>query len=104
MKTKKAIKRLNKARLLLSSVIEQYAVGKSVASTRDLLRAAVDSIGQAETSLEGGGPAAVVARGRARAKKQGRNLSAEGRKRLSLAAKKRWAQAKRQGLRRLAAV
>jgi hypothetical protein len=104
MKTKKAIKRLRKAQLLLSSVIEQYAGGKSVAGTRDLLRVAVDSIDQAQTSLEECRTATIAEAGKSggRTKKQGRTLSEESRRRLSLAAKKRWAVAKRKGLRTLA--
>jgi hypothetical protein len=113
MKAKKAEKRLNKAKQLLSSVIDQYASEKSIVGTRDLLHAAVSNIDQAQASIKGtstkgtstvpaaqtptaGGVGEVTA-------KQSRKLSAEGRRRLSLSAKKRWAAAKRKGARTLAA-
>jgi len=108
MKAKKAEKRLNKAKLLLSSVIDQYATEKSVAGTRDLLRAAVSSIDQAQASMKGTPtlPAAQTPKagevGEATPKQESK-LSKEGRRRLSLSAKKRWAAAKRKGARTLSA-
>jgi hypothetical protein len=103
MKPKKAIKRLNKAQALISSVIDQYAAGKSGAAVRDLLQAAGNSIDQAKASIEGTRtPPAGTLRRRRITRKQNRNLSAEGRKKLSLAARKRWAAAKRKGMRTLA--
>ena len=103
MKAKKAVKRLNKARPLLSSVIE-----KSVAGTRDLLRAAVSNIDQAQVSIKGTAtlPAARTPKAGEVGEvtgKRGTKLSEEGRRRLSLAAKKRWAAAKRKGARTLSA-
>jgi hypothetical protein len=108
MKAKKAVKRLNKAKLLLSSVIDQYAAEKCVAGTSDLLRAAVSNIEQAQAAMKGPSilPVAPTPKGRGVGEATGkrrRKLSAEGRRRLSLTAKKRWAAAKRKGARTLAA-
>ena len=108
MKAKKAAKRLNKAKLLLSSVIAQYATEKSVAGTRDLLRTAVTNIDQAQAAMKGTStlPAARTPKAGEVGEvtgKRSRKLSEEGRRRLSLAAKKRWAAAKRKGARTLAA-
>jgi len=118
MKVKKAIKRLNKAKLLLSSVADEYTSEKSAPGTRDLLRAAVTNIDRARASIDGtSSPPAVrppaprppavrapeAAEIQAAPAKPNRRISAEGRIRLSLAAKKRWAAAKRRGARTLAA-
>jgi len=108
MKAKKAEKRLNKAKLLLSSVIDQYAAEKSVAGTRDLLRAAVSNINQAQASIKGTSTRTASQAPKAlevgeATVKQSRRLSEEGRRRLSLSAKKRWAAAKRKGARTLSA-
>jgi len=103
MKAKRAIKRLNKAQALMSSVIDQYAAGKSDAAVRGPLEAAGKSIDQAKASLRRTGTLSDRTLERTRAtRKQTRSLSAEGRKRLSLAARKRWAAAKRKGMRTLA--
>jgi len=108
MKAKKAAKRLNKAKVLLSSVIDQYAAENSAAGTRDLLNAAVSNIAQAQAAMKGAAtppaaqPAKVRAVGEVAAKRE-RKISEEGRRRLSLAARKRWAAAKRKGARTLAA-
>jgi hypothetical protein len=108
MKAKKAEKRLNKAKLLLSSVIDQYATERSVAGTRDLLRAAVSNIDQAQASIKGTStvPAAETPKAGEVGEvttKQTRKLSEAGRKRLSLSAKRRWAEARRKGARTLSA-
>src|SRR5260370_39649247 len=97
MKAKKALKRLSRAETLLSSVIDQYAASEH--RVRELLDAAKASIVRAKE------PVAVQASPRP-AKKPPmradqptrRNLTAEGRKRIALAAKKRWAAAKRKGI------
>jgi len=108
MKAKKAAKRLNKAKLLLSSVIDQYTAETSVAHARDLLRVAVSNIDQAQASIQGTStlPGASTPRagedGEAAGKRRAK-ISEEGRRRLSLAARKRWAAAKRKGARTLAA-
>ena len=106
MRAKKAIKRLNKAQELLSSVVGGYGDGRAVAVSvvRDLLRPAIDSIVRARGSIEGNRTSTPSSNqhGRKTAKKRVRRLSAEGRRRLSLAATKRWAAAKRRGRRTLA--
>jgi len=108
MKAKKAAKRLNKAKLLLSSVIDQYTAETSAAGTRDLLRVAVSNIDQAQLSIHGTSALPTASTPKAGevgevAGKRRANISAEGRRRLSLAATKRWAAAKRKGARTLAA-
>ena len=99
MRAKKAIKRLNKAQELLSSVVGGYGDGRAVAVAvvRDLLRPAIDSIVRARGSIEGNRTSTPSSNqhGRKTAKKRVRRLSAEGRRSLSLAARKRWAAAKR---------
>ncbi|HLW80121.1 MAG TPA: hypothetical protein VKU44_11045 [Terriglobia bacterium] len=95
MKAKKAIKKLSKARVLVTSIVDQYAGSKSVISS--LLDAASANINRARTLIEGDGSA------RPDAKPARKRMSKEGRKRLSQAAKKRWAKAKRAGFRTLAA-
>jgi prophage DNA circulation protein len=96
MKVKKVVKKLRRAQNLLSTVVDQYAGSKSVIS--DLIDAASVSIKRAET-LVAGRRSLVLGR-----KPAVRRMTEEGRKRLSLAAKKRWAKAKRKGLRTLAAL
>ena len=108
MKAKKALRRLNKAKLLLALVIDEYKTEKPVANARDLLRAAVSNIDQAKAAMKGPStlPAAPTPKAREVAEataKPSRKLSEEGRRRLSLSAKKRWAAAKRKGARTLSA-
>ena len=94
MKAKKAIKRLKKVETILSNVIDQLPA--SARGLRELLDSAKASVVRAKGTVN-----ARVARAAkkppARAQESAR-LSAEGRKRISLAAKKRWAQAKRKGM------
>jgi hypothetical protein len=108
MKAKKAVRRLDKAKVLLTSVIDQYAANKAVTDTRDLLRAAVGNIDQAQASIKGNSTPPAVRAAKARevgptAGKHSTRISEEGRRRLSLAAKRRWAAAKRKGARTLSA-
>jgi hypothetical protein len=105
MRAKKAIKRLSKAQELLSSVIGGYADGRAGAVVRDLLRPAIDSVVRAKGSIEGNRASTPSSnqRNRATTKKRVRRLSEAGRRSLSLAARKRWAAAKRKGMRTLAA-
>src|SRR5690348_17863604 len=96
MKAKKAIKRLKKVETILSNVIDQLPA--SARGLRELLDSARASVVRAKGTVN-----ARVARAAkkppARAQESTRGgLSAEGRKRISLAAKKRWAQAKRKGM------
>ena|ERR1700674_1970017 len=101
MKAKKAIKRLRKAHLLLSSVVKQYT--ESRFPMRDLSDAA-DSIDRAKAFLEANGTSSSTSKaanrsqkGRGSTKRRTIRLTQEARQRLSLAAKKRWAAAKRKG-------
>jgi hypothetical protein len=96
MKAKKALKRLNKVETILSIVIDQCPT--SSRGLRELLDSARSSVVRAKGAVN-----ARVARAakkppaRAQESTQDR-LSAEGRKRISLAAKKRWTKAKRKGI------
>ena len=94
MKAKKALKRLNKVETILSDVIDQCPA--SARGLRGLLDSAKTSVVRAKGVVH----ARVAARKPpARAQESARGgLSAEGRKRISLAAKKRWAHAKRKGI------
>ena len=96
MKVKKVIKKLKRAQNLLSTVVDQYAVSKTVVG--DLIDAASANIKRAEALVESR-RSQVLSR-----KPAVRRMTEEGRKRLSLAAKKRWAKAKRKGLHTLAAL
>ena len=97
MKAKKALKRLKKVETLLANVIDQYPA--SDRRLRELLGSAKVSITRAKAtvSLDVNSRAARKPPEKAQSSHQGR-LSAEGRKRISRAAKKRWAEAKRKGL------
>ncbi len=96
MKVKKVIKKLRRAKDLLSTVVGQYTGNKNAIS--ELIDAASLNIKRAE-ALVASHRSPVLSRKRAV-----RRFTEEGRKRLSLAAKKRWAKAKRKGLRTLAAI
>jgi hypothetical protein len=92
MKAKKAIKRLNKVESILSNVIDEFSESRN--GLRALLDSAKTSIVQAKKTV-----------GRQEATKTAKKppaganrLSAEGRRNISLAAKKRWALAKRKGM------
>ena len=97
MKAKKAIKRLSKVETLLSNVIDQYPA--SDRRVRVLLGSAKVSVTRAKAtvSLDAHPRAARKPPAKAHSAQPGR-LTAEGRKRISRAAKKRWAEAKRKGL------
>lgn len=95
MKIKKAAKKLAKARDLLFSVLNQYADRGSLA--RDLLLTARDNIRRAATFLTAGARQTATPKKPAR-----RRLTEAGRRKLSRAAKKRWALAKQKGKRTLA--
>ena len=93
MKAKKALKRLQKVDVLLSNVIDQCPA--SARGLRGLLDSAKASVVRAKDVVN----ARVARKPPARAQESTRGtLSDEGRKRISLAAKKRWAQAKRKGM------
>ncbi len=97
MKAKKALKRLNKVDVLLSNVIDQCPA--SARGLRELLDSARASVVRAKGAVNARGSRKPAKKSPARAQEstQGR-LSAEGRNRISLAAKKRWAAAKRKGM------
>lgn len=97
MKAKKALKRLNKIELLLSGVIDQFSTSKQ--DFRELLDSAKTAVVRAKESVNSqtSNSAAKKQPVRAQTTPQ-RGLTADGRKRISLAAKKRWAAAKRKGV------
>jgi hypothetical protein len=97
MKAKKAVKRLGKAEAILSNVIDQYAGQTSV---RELLGTAKATVARAKAvvdSTAASGKAGKKPPAKADRLKRG-GLTAEGRRKLSIAAKKRWAVAKRKGV------
>ena len=98
MKTKKALKRLNKVAVLLSTVIDQLP--DDTDGLGDLLNSAKANVVHAASTLNsqpssGAGKSKPPAKAE---KAKPRRLSAEGRKRISLAAKKRWEIARRKGV------
>ncbi|HLN01488.1 MAG TPA: hypothetical protein VK335_19525 [Bryobacteraceae bacterium] len=97
MKAKKAIKRLSKVESILANVIDQFSASDN--GLRELLDSAKTSIVRAKKSvgLQESSKAAKKPPSRAD-KSQRARLSAEGRKNISIAAKKRWALAKRKGM------
>jgi hypothetical protein len=97
MKAKKAVKRLKKIENVLAALIDENSEGKP--QLRELLDSARGSIVRAKAKLKpktSGGAAKKPAAKSDSAKQAG--LTAEGRKKLSAAAKKRWASAKRKGV------
>ena len=96
MKAKKALKRLNKVEALLSNVINQCPANRR--GLRELLGAAKASVVRAKKTVNlRASETPKKPPAKAEHSKSG-HLSAEGRKRISLAAKKRWARAKRKGV------
>jgi hypothetical protein len=107
MKAKKAMKKLKKAQLSLSNVVGQWSELGSEA--RDLLNAAGQSVNRALGLIEVKAASTVsealrgAKKAHAKAMKQGRGaFSEERRQKLSLAARRRWAAAKRRGAKTLA--
>jgi hypothetical protein len=108
MKAKKAIKKLKKAQLSLSDVVGQWSDLGTEA--RDLLNAAGQSVNRALGLIDGAPSAAAATtpggarRGRGGPAKRHRKtaFSDERKRKLSLAAKRRWAAAKRRGAKTLA--
>src|SRR5215831_16079076 len=96
MKAKKALKRLTRVEELLSTVIDQYAAGEP--RMREMLNDAKESVFRAkETVSQVSQSSARKPPVKADQPKRG-GLTAAGRKRISLAAKRRWAIAKRKGV------
>ena len=90
MKARNAVKRLNKAEALLTNIIDRLP--ESSNGVGDLLASARETILRARTELDS--KPAVSKKPAAKSRTaRARRLSAEGRKRISVAAKKRWATA-----------
>lgn len=97
MKAKKAIKRLHRVETLLEAVIDQFdAPTQDVHDLLDAARTSVTSATQALAAIPAKKPPAKADH------TQASRISDSARKRLSVAAKKRWADAKRKGLSSLA--
>ena len=97
MKAKKALKRLARVEALLSDVMDRYA--SSEQDLKDLLGEAKASVARAKQTLNVKASSTAAKKPPAKAEKSKKSgLSAEGRKRLSVAAKKRWAIAKKRGV------
>lgn len=93
MKSRKAIKRLRRIETLLKTVIDQYdGSNPEVHHLLDGARSGITSATQMLAAPPAGKPAPKADR------PQSRTLSGAARKRLSVATKKRWADAKRKGL------
>ena len=98
MKTKKTLKRLDKVVALLSNVIGRLPDKKN--DLEDLLGSAKASVVQAKKMVQPK-PAngSTKSKPAVKTEKAGNGrLSAEGRKKISLAAKKRWEKARRKGV------
>jgi hypothetical protein len=94
MKAKKALKRLRRVEELLSIVIDQFAANEP--SVRKLLDSAKTSVIRAKAGISSQSASGTVKKPQVKAERTKRShLTAEGRKRISLAVKKRWAEAKR---------
>ncbi len=94
MKAKKALKRLAKAETLLGDVLDQYSASKN--GLRELLDSAKTSVAKARAAIDVEVEIAPAKKDPAQAQEAKPNrLSDAGRKRISLAAKKRWAAARK---------
>jgi hypothetical protein len=97
MKARKALKRLNKIETLLSGVIDSLPANSD--GLGDLLASAKDAVARAESQMKAGKSIPTPKKPAARAAApRGTRLSAKGRKKISAAAKKRWAAARRKGI------
>jgi hypothetical protein len=96
MKAKKAIKRLTKAEALLSGVLDQFSGSQE--KVRGLIETARTSVVEAKTGIDRQASPKAAKKPPAREGEAKSRLTAAGRKRISLAAKKRWAAAKRNGV------
>ncbi len=97
MKAKKAIKRLTKVESILANVIDQFSANGD--GLRELLDSAKTSVVRAKKTVGLQESAKAAKKPPAKADKSQRaRLSAEGRRNISIAAKKRWAAAKRHGV------
>jgi hypothetical protein len=99
MKAKKALKKLKRVETLLSNVIDQYAANER--GVRELLDFAKASVVRAKARVKSQSAPRIAKKSHMKTKKNKHgHLTAEGRKRISLAAKKRWALAKRTSARK----
>jgi len=97
MKLRKALKRLVKVETVLSNILD--GLSDSSDGLGDLLTSARETVLRAQKKVSSQLSDSVPKKPPARAQaSQPRRLSAEGRERISLAAKKRWAAAKRKGI------
>jgi len=96
MKAKKAVKRLNRVEALLSNVIDGFAAGER--AIKELLDSAKAAVIRARKTVSVKTPPAIEKKPPVKARSAKSRITAEGRKKLSLAAKKRWAVAKRKGV------
>ena len=96
MKAKKAIKRLTKAEALLSGVLDQFSGSEE--KVRGLIETARTSVVEAKTGIDRQASPKAAKKPPARAAEAKSRLTPAGRKRISVAAKKRWAAAKRNGV------
>jgi hypothetical protein len=94
MKAKKALKRLDKIETMLSNVIDRVPESKD--GLGELLGSAKAAIARAKQTVHSQAKSAKKPASKAGAQR-GR-LTAAGRKKISVAAKKRWAAAKRKGI------
>ncbi len=100
MKVRKALKRLNKIEALLSDVIG--GLTKNSNGTGNMLESAKETILRAKTELESKSSSSAAKKPPAKSEApRARRLTPEGRRRISLAAKKRWADARRKGVSQL---
>lgn len=97
MKIKKALKRLNKVETLLTDVIDQCPA--SSRGLRELLDSAKVSVVRAKGVVNARAAKKVAKKPPVRAAEAAQSrLSEEGRARISLAAKKRWAEVRRKNV------
>jgi hypothetical protein len=96
MKAKKAVKRLTRVETLLSNVIDGFTAGER--AVKELLDNAKAAVIRARETVTVKAAPVVTKKPPVSARRAKSRISAEGRKKLSLAAKKRWAVAKRKGV------
>ncbi len=97
MKARKALKRLSKVEALLSGVLEQYSDVERGA--RELLENATSLVARVKKTINLQPAATIENQALTKTEKPARSrLTAEGRKKISNAAKKRWADARRKGV------
>jgi hypothetical protein len=98
MKAKKALKRLNKVEALLSNIIDQFQGDKH--GLYELLHSAKATVVRVKKTVNSQLSTRSVKKNPPvkTETSQQRHLTPKGRKRISLAAKKRWAVAKRKGV------